>query len=221
MFEMKSRIARGGPDSPVRPQTVASGTTSSPGDSRPDGGSANGVPLRRTAKTKASSRPSTKTGVETPRLAMTIVPASTGELRRVAEMRPRVIPTIVGEQERDDRQLDGHRQALEKDVGDRPPVPDRVAEVALDERSGVDHELLRERLVEAVPCGERGADDRCRLLAVGGRARLARDDPDEDEHEHDDPDQDRDAGEQAANDEPGHPFMAFGGGGRTAVQRGD
>ena len=43
----------------------------------------------------ARSRPSTKTGIETPRLATTIVPTSTAELRREAEMMPSVMPTTI------------------------------------------------------------------------------------------------------------------------------
>ena len=65
-----------------RPQTFASGTTSTPELSRPDGGRANGVSLRMMANRNASKRPRTKTGVETPRFAKTIVPTSADELCR-------------------------------------------------------------------------------------------------------------------------------------------
>ena len=39
-------------------------------------------------------RPSTKTGMETPMLAIIIVPTSAAELRRMAETRPRSRPRI-------------------------------------------------------------------------------------------------------------------------------
>ena len=45
-------------------------------------------------------------GIETPRLAMTIVPTSAAELRRMAEMRPNRIPDEQGEDECEDGQLD-------------------------------------------------------------------------------------------------------------------
>ena len=107
---------------PWRPHASASGVIVTPGDSRPDGGIASGVSLSRTAKTNARNSPRTKTGVDTPRLAMTIVPTSTGELRRVAE-------TAQGdaddgrEDQGDDRQLERHRQALHQD---RPRPADRT-----------------------------------------------------------------------------------------------
>jgi hypothetical protein len=90
--EMKSRMILGGPDRSSRPQSTASGTTETPGVRRPDGGNANGVSLSSTANTKARRSPSTKTGMETPKLAMTIVPTSAKELRRIAEMSPRIRP---------------------------------------------------------------------------------------------------------------------------------
>ena len=79
------------------------------------GGSANGVSLRTMANRKASSSPSTKTGIDTPRLAKTIVPTSAGELRRYAEMSPSGTPTTDGEDHRQDRQLDGRRQPLDQE----------------------------------------------------------------------------------------------------------
>ena len=151
MFDTKSRIARGGPSRSSRPQASASGAMrDARRDSRPDGGSANGVSLSRTAKTKARTRPRTKTGVETPRLATTIVPTSTGELRRMRRERAQGDADDGREDQGEERQLDGHRQALDEDVGDRPAEPDRAAEVALDELAEVDDELVRDRLVEAV-----------------------------------------------------------------------
>ncbi len=73
---------------------------------------------------------------------MTIVPASTGELRRVAEMSPRVIPTVLAKSKARtvSSTVTGSRSS--RIVGDRPPVADGAAEVTLDERSGIDHELL-------------------------------------------------------------------------------
>ena len=83
MFETKSRTPRGGPVQALEaPARRRAGSIGDPGVSRPDGGRANGVSFSRIAKTKASSRPSTKTGIETPRLATTMVPTSMAELRR-------------------------------------------------------------------------------------------------------------------------------------------
>ena len=65
-----------------RPQTSTRGWTVTPELSRPDGGNENGVSLRTIANRNASSSPSTKTGIETPKLANIIVPTSIGELRR-------------------------------------------------------------------------------------------------------------------------------------------
>ena len=75
-------------------------------------------------------------------------------------------PEDDGEEQGHDRQLDGHRQALEQDVGDRPAELDRGPEVAGREGAHVDDELLGDRLVETVLAVERGADRRVGLLAV-------------------------------------------------------
>ena len=108
-----------GPGRPVMPQRTASGTTETPGVSRPEGGSANGVSLSRIAKTNAASSPRTKTGIETPMFA-------TGHRQRVGG---RVAPNRRDdaeedpddrrEDQREDRQLDGHRQALDQQVRHR------------------------------------------------------------------------------------------------------
>ena len=81
MFDTKSTTARNGPWSFSMPQRIASGTISSPEVSRPDGGSEKGVPLRTSANSDASNRPSTKTGIDTPRLAPAIVRTSIAEFR--------------------------------------------------------------------------------------------------------------------------------------------
>ncbi len=82
MPETKSSSPRAGPVMAWRPQTSASGATVTPELRRPDGGSANGVSLSSRPNTQASTRPSTNTGMDTPRLANIIVPTSAGELRR-------------------------------------------------------------------------------------------------------------------------------------------
>ena len=82
MPDTKSRMPRSGPVKSSSPQTSASGITLTPELSRPDGGNANGVSLRTTANRNASTRPRTKTGIDTPMLANTIVPTSAGEFRR-------------------------------------------------------------------------------------------------------------------------------------------
>ena len=61
------------------------------------------------------------------------------------------------------------------------------------EDTEVDPELDRDRLVQPVALGERGAQLRRGLLTVRGDARVARDDAAEHEHEEDDPEQHDDA----------------------------
>jgi hypothetical protein len=80
---------------PSRPQTSTSDLTVTPELSRPDGGSASGESLKMMAKMNASTRPSTKTGMETPRLAKIIVPTSMAEFRRYADNSPIGMPTTT------------------------------------------------------------------------------------------------------------------------------
>ena len=101
-----------------RPQTSTSGMTVTPELSRPDGGSANGVSLRTIAKRNASSSPSTNTGHRD---------AEVGEHHR-ADVDGRVAPVGGDEPERhadgdreehrEERQLDGRRQALDEQLRD-------------------------------------------------------------------------------------------------------
>ena len=107
-----------------------------------------------------SIRPSTKTGIETPRLAPTIVATSVVELRRSAEMRPSGTPTDRGEQQRVDGQLDGRRAGARSSiVGHRPAVADGVARGRrASELPMYMHELDVDGLVEAVALVEGVAD---------------------------------------------------------------
>ena len=63
--------------------------------SRPPGGRASGLPFSRIAKMKIMIGPSTKIGIDTPRLAPAMVPTSMLELRRRAEMIPSRTPTGI------------------------------------------------------------------------------------------------------------------------------
>ena len=123
------------------------------------------------------------------------------------------------EQHRRDRQLDRHGHPFHDDVDHRPVEADRIVEVTVEdavvaaaedgrqqvqatalrhdrslaaEDTEVDPELDRDRLVQPVALGERGAQLRRGLLTVRGDARVARDDPAEHEHE-DHPEQHDDA----------------------------
>src|SRR5688500_898379 len=122
--DRKSTAARGNPVASPIPHCSASGTKPIPAESWPDGGNANGVPRRPTAKRNASRRPRTKTGIETPRLANSMVPTSIGELRLVADSRPRVAHDR-GEGEREQGQLERDGQALDEDLRDGSALPDR------------------------------------------------------------------------------------------------
>src|ERR1044072_6563936 len=106
MPDRKSRSARGGPDRFWSPHTTASGVTLTPELRRPDGGSANGVFFSTMADRKASSNPSTMTGIDTPRLAKTIVPTSGFELCQYGDRRPGDADADR-EDHREDGQLDG------------------------------------------------------------------------------------------------------------------
>ncbi len=96
---------------------------------------------RATAKLNCSSSASTKMGMETPRMATNIVVTSVRELRRSAEMRPRLTPAIEAKMQRVGRQFDGGGQALDEDLGDGPSVADRITEVAGEELLDVEDEL--------------------------------------------------------------------------------
>ncbi len=73
VFDTKSANARNGPCRPVRPHASVSGTGTIPAVNRPDGGSEMGESRRTTPKSQASTRPSTKTGIEMPMLANSMV----------------------------------------------------------------------------------------------------------------------------------------------------
>ena len=75
----------------------------------------------------ASSRPSQNIGMETPRLATTIVPASTPLLCLYAEMMPNGTPTITANSIAVDGKLQCHGKPLEKEVADRALKLYRVA----------------------------------------------------------------------------------------------
>ncbi len=166
MFEKKSRMVRGGPPRSCRPHASAIGSDDDAGRrGGPTGGSAKGVSLSTTAKTNARNRPSTNTGIETPRLAMTIVPTSTGELRRSADE--------IAQRDADRRSMReeaGRRASARRSAGqslrssERPSTGRRrtsdtsVAQVAGREgRSRGRSRTVGDRLVEAVAVVERGA----------------------------------------------------------------
>ena len=110
-------------------------------------------------------------------------------------MSPSGMPTDDREEQREDGQLDRHRQPLDQQLRDR------AAECLIElprspaaSWSEVDAELDRDRLVEAVASVERRADAR-RSPARRGRPRHGSPgmQPRQREHEEDDPEQDRDA----------------------------
>ena len=105
----------------------------------------------------------------------------------------------------------------------RPNLIERARGRPAAGRAEVDEELVRDRLVEAVP--DRELRRRCSGVAFSprspctGRPGMTRA---SDEHEEDDPEQDRDAEEQAADDEAGHPGgLPLDDGGRGPVVRAD
>ncbi len=113
---------------------------------RPDGGRAKGVSLRMMAKTKASTRPSTKTGRRDAEVGQghgaDVDEAVAADGRDDAEG-----DAHDGRQEQgQDAQLDGQRQALEEQLGDGPAVLGRIAQFAARELAEVDGELLGDRV---------------------------------------------------------------------------
>ena len=201
--------------------------TSTPELSRPDGGSENGVSFRTMANKNASMRPSTKTGIDTPRLAKTIDPTSTGELRRYAENMPSGTPTTMANSiAKSVSSIVVGRRSTSKTATGReclievPEVaPRELAEIrrelVVDERRG--HlgraelpgtagleQTGRDGLVETVAADEVVAHRVGRALTEDGAARIAGNDPRQDEHDEHDPEQDRDRHEQPPDDEASH-----------------
>ena len=175
-----------------------------PALSRPDGGSEKGVSFRTMANRKASSSPRTKTGIDTPKFANTIVPTSVFELCRYAEISPSGTPTQTAKIIAMMRQLDGRRQALDEELRDGLRVLDRDAEVAAAELLEIADELDRDRLVQPVAMDEVVAEGIGRAFAEDRPAGVARDEPGEREHDEDDPQQDGDGDENPTDDELGH-----------------
>ena len=173
-----------------------------------------------TANTICRKSPRTKTGIATPMFAPTIETTSVGELRRSAEAIPSGIPTTVANSIARivSSIVTGIRSTTMSTTGRlkrigivEVTVEDAVVAAAEDGRqqvqasalrhdrslaaedTEVDPELDRDRLVQPVALGERGAQLRRGLLTVRGDARVARDDAAEHEHEEDDPEQHDDA----------------------------
>src|SRR5262245_63712418 len=100
--------------------------------------------------------------------------------------------------------MEGHRQALDQEVGHGLAQADGLAQVAAEDVPGVVRELGDDRVVEAVALVEVGAGLRRGPLLEGGLAGVTRDDPGEDERGQQDAEQDRDGADEPAEDEAQH-----------------
>src|SRR5439155_14721128 len=121
------------------------------------------------------------------------------------------------EQQRDEAELDGDRQALDKQCRDRYGRLDRRAEVALGDLSDVGPELDRDRLVEALPVVEVRALLDGRALAEEGIALAARQHATQKEDEEEQPEQHRDREQDPPDDERCHSDRSISGGGRRGA----